>query len=247
MRGDLGVGTFGGSEDHTAIILGSRDELLFCQYCPTKILKRVSMPAGYSIIVAYSGKRAEKTKDAMEKYNRLSGNAAGAVQRLNELNGTSCTYLRDLYPDLPIEQRADAAKEQLGRAENADLVGRAYQFFREQDIIHRAVVCLERGRMGEYGALINESHELSRKYLKNIADEIDVLQKEALGLGALGATGFGGGFGGSCYALIGEERARDFLEKWSAQYLDRFPAYRDEARFDIYPPCSGAAWESHEL
>ena len=31
MRRNRGVGTFGGSEDHTAIILGERDRMLFCR------------------------------------------------------------------------------------------------------------------------------------------------------------------------------------------------------------------------
>jgi galactokinase len=264
LRGDRGVGTFGGSEDHTAIVLGRRDELLFCRYCPTELLARVAMPPGYSIVVGYSGKRAEKTKDAMQKYNRLSEDARGAVRVLNELIGTECVYLRDCFPDLPPRERADAAREQLmGRTAGAtpaalttagpadgtgagesDLAGRAYQFFREQEIVHEAVGFLGNGEMGEYGRLINVSHELSREYLKNIAPEVDGLQKAANELGALGATGFGGGFGGCCYAVVEEDAAEDFLGRWRELYVGRFPRYRAESRFDVYPACRGASWAS---
>jgi galactokinase len=242
LKGDRGVGTFGGSEDHTAIILGEKNRLLFCRYCPTQLLDTVSIPDGYAIVVAYSGKKAEKTKDAMAKYNRLSGHAAQAVQALNRANNTAHTFLRDFYPELPFHERTEAARDQLKGDKN--LFERSYQFFREREIIFEAVQCLKESRMEAYGRLINESHDLSKKYLKNIADEVDYLQQSANKLGALGATGFGGGFGGSSYAVIQESRAEGFIGQWREKYHEHFPQYRSLTQFDIYSPCSGARWQS---
>lgn len=242
LRGDRGVGTFGGSEDHTAIILGKTNRLLFCRYCPTELLDTVSIPDGYAIVVAYSGKRAEKTKDAMAKYNRLSGDAVRAVRALNETNGTGHTYLRDFFPERTLRERTEAITEQL--KDDRSLFERAYQFFREREIIFEAVECLKESRMEAYGRLINESHDLSKKYLKNIAAEVDYLQQSANELGAFGATGFGGGFGGSCYAVIQESRAENFIGQWREKYHEHYPQYRDQTQFDVYPPCSGARWQS---
>ena len=245
LKGDRGVGTFGGSEDHTAIILGEKNRLLFCRYCPTQLLEKVSIPEEYVVVVAYSGKKAEKTRDAMAKYNRLSGDAARAVQALNKANGTEHTLLRDFYPELSFRERTEAATDRLKG--DKSLFERSYQFFREREIIFEAVEWLKESRMEEYGRLINESHDLSRKYLKNIADEVDYLQQSANELGALGATGFGGGFGGSCYAVIQESQAENFIGQWSEKYHQRFPRYRSLTQFDIYPPCSGATWQSVKL
>jgi len=240
LKGDRGVGTFGGSEDHTAIVLGEKNRLLFCQYCPTKLITKVGVPEGYTVVVAYSGKKAEKTKDAMAKYNRLSGDAYQAVQALNRVNGTDYKLLRDFYPELSLKERTDAAMDQLKGDDS--LYRRAYQFFREREIIFQAVECLKESRMETYGSLINESHDLSREYLKNIADEVDCLQGIANEIGALGATGFGGGFGGSCYAIVQESKVDVFKEKWSEKYHEKYTQYQGMTQFDAYPPCSGAYW-----
>ena len=245
LKGDRGVGTFGGSEDHTAIILGEKNRLLFCRYCPTQLLEKVSIPEEYVVVVAYSGKKAEKTKDAMAKYNRLSGDASQAVQVLNRVNGTEYTLLRDFFPETSFHERTEAAMDQLKG--DKSLLTRAYQFFREREIIFQAVECLKESRMETYGRLINESHDLSREYLKNIADEVDYLQQIANEIGALGATGFGGGFGGSCYALVQESQAEDFMDHWSEKYHERFSKYRGLTQFDMYPPCSGAYWHTVKL
>ena len=244
LKGDRGVGTFGGSEDHTAILLGRQGSFLLCRYCPTELLNVLPEPEKHRVVTAYSGKRAEKTRDAMKKYNRLSGDAAEAVRVLNGALTTGHGLLRDFFHELPPSERAEAAGKTLRSAgAGRGLTGRACQFFRERELIEKAVDFLRESRMEEYGKLLNESHELSREYLKNIAPEVDRLQHLALELGALGATGFGGGFGGSCYALVDEAETKPFIEEWRTAYLKLYPRYRDQASFDAYPACRGAYWE----
>jgi len=244
LKGDRGVGTFGGSEDHTAIVLGKKGKLLYCRYCPTEVLESIDIGSQYSVIVAFSGKRAEKTKEAMTKYNRLSLLASSAVNALNEIHGTHFSLLRDFYKELPSGQKAHAAyKHLLEYTKEKALAERACQFFKERDILRRAVACLKDDNIHEFGNLINESHDLSRKYLKNIVPEIDYLQKCANSLGALGATGFGAGFGGSCYAVVTSTCCADFMKQWEKEYTKKFPQFRDHAQFDVYPACSGCCWE----
>jgi galactokinase len=226
LRGDRGVGTFGGSEDHTAIILGRRNK-----------------PEGYSVVVAYSGRIAEKTKEAMAKYNRLSFDASNTVTALNQINRTNFGFLRDFFQDLPPGEKADFAHDQLLKSGKKELAGRAYQFYKEQDIIYRGVLFLRQNDMAGYGELINQSHDLSRKYLKNIVPEVDFLQKSANELGALGATGFGAGFGGSCYAVIRASQHDVFIEGWRRKYAAKYPQFKSRAQFDVYPACSGCSWE----
>jgi galactokinase len=243
LKGDRGVGTFGGSEDHTAIILGKKDKLLFCRYCPTEVVELVHMPQGYSVVVAYSGRIAEKTKEAMAKYNRLSFDALDAVKALNQINRTNFEFLRDFFLDLEPGEKADEAYDQLLKSGKKDLAERAFQFYREQDIIYRGVSFLRQKNLAGYGKLINQSHDLSRKYLKNIVPEVDFLQKSANELGALGATGFGAGFGGSCYAVIRASDHDVFLEGWRREYTRMYPHFEMQAQFDVYPACSGCSWE----
>lgn len=244
LKGHRGVGTFGGSEDHTAIVLGQKDTLLYCRYCPTEVIRRIDMPKGYSIVVAYSGRRAEKTKDAQKKYNLLSKNATAATQTLNKIHGTNFQWLRDFYEELPNRERAQKAYGELrNKILDMSLAERAYQFFMEREIIEQAVKSLSKNDIASFGNLINESHELSKKYLGNIVPEVDYLWQTANRLGALGATGFGAGFGGSCYAIVHNRSRDDFIEEWKGLYDSEFSTYRDQARFDVYPACRGCYWE----
>jgi galactokinase len=248
LKGDRGVGTFGGSEDHTAIVLGERDTLLYCRYCPTEIIEKIKMPPDHFVVVAYSGKKAEKTKEAMLKYNRLSEEAASAVEKLNDINKTDFKLMRDFFQGHPPEEKAGIAYEQLcGVKDGLRLAERAYQFFRETEITGRAVKALEEGSMSSFGNLINESHELSLQYLRNIVPEVDWLQRSANELGALGATGFGAGFGGSCYAVVPVRRLESFIVKWRERYIKKFSQYREVAAFDVYSACRGVYWERLRL
>jgi galactokinase len=244
LKGDRGVGTFGGSEDHTAILLGERDRMLFCRFCPTEVLKRLEAPRGLAFVVAFSGVTAEKTGEAMEKYNRLSRDARTAVETLNRLHGTRHSLLRDFYPGIPGERRARTALAELD--ERPRIADRAFQFFEESDIIHRWVEALGRGDVREIGRLMSRSHDLSRDRLGNIAPEVDALKESAVALGAVGASGFGGGFGGCCYALVPEGDRDAFRRRWRGDYLRRFDRHRGASSFDVYRPCGGCRVEELE-
>src|SRR6058998_1344930 len=80
LAGSSGVGTFGGSEDHTAILCSVAGQLSQYAYCPVRLELRVAMPEGYAFAIAASGVVAEKTGAAAAKYNRLSELAAGVVR-----------------------------------------------------------------------------------------------------------------------------------------------------------------------
>ena len=243
LRGDRGVGTFGGSEDHTAILLGEGGTLLHCRFCPTRILQKVRMPRDLEVVVAYSGRVADKSKEAKVLYNRLSVNARSCVDHLNSINSTHYEFLRDFYPDLTFEEKAEKAYRQLVTVDE-ELAGRAFQFFRENALIGRAVEHLKVGEYASVGELINESHELSKRCLGNIVEEVDWLHEKANGLDAYGATGFGAGFGGSCYAMVDRKKSEEFISRWKDSYLKRYPRYSNVTRFDIYPASSGAYWET---
>ncbi len=49
LKGDSGVGTFGGSEDHTAILCSAPDHARQFSYCPTRLERTVPIPSGLSL------------------------------------------------------------------------------------------------------------------------------------------------------------------------------------------------------
>ena len=83
LAGGKGVGTFGGSEDHTAILNCSAGALSLYQYAPTVFKADAAWPSEWGLVIAFSGVRAEKTREAMEKYNLASRRASLSVSAYN--------------------------------------------------------------------------------------------------------------------------------------------------------------------
>ena len=72
LRGTCGVGTFGGSEDHTAIMSSQRNQLQLWQYCPTIRWQRIPFDDNVVFVICVSGARAEKARGANDKFNNAS-------------------------------------------------------------------------------------------------------------------------------------------------------------------------------
>lgn len=54
LVGDKGVGTFGGSEDHTAIMSGEYMKLKMFSYCPTRYEGEFKFPEKYVLAVSFT-------------------------------------------------------------------------------------------------------------------------------------------------------------------------------------------------
>ena len=62
LRGDRGVGTFGGSEDHTAILCAEPDHISQYAYCPVEFEKMLPMPPGHVFAVGTQRHRGRKDR-----------------------------------------------------------------------------------------------------------------------------------------------------------------------------------------
>ena len=194
------VGVRGGAEDHAAILLGTRDALLPCRFHPTRPEPAVPWPADQTFVVAVSGVTAEKAGGARERYNRTAG-----VLEAIEGRGVLLGALLD-DPSL-VEQCA--AELELPAAR------RLRQFVEESVVIipaaADAVRCADWRRFGE---LAERSHVLGREALGNAVPETEALAHRARSLGAVAASPFGAGFGGSVWAVVPTDDARDFAARW---------------------------------
>ena len=240
LPGGKGMGTFGGSEDHTAILNCTAGALSLYQYAPTRFKAQIAWPSEWSLVVAFSGVRAEKTQEAMEKYNLASRRASLALDAYNRSYGKKLHSLGEIEA----ETRAMTAASWVARLGDdgpaIDLPGRVRQFLlEERQTTPRAIGALLWRDLPRFGAAVTSSHRASRRLLWNIAPEVDFLQKSALGLGAAGASGFGAGFGGSIFAVIEAEKAAEFVEAWRTEYARSHPERRKEAAFFVTSPGSG--------
>lgn len=99
--------------------------------------------------------------------------------------------------DLTLQHLDEAA----GRVPAAAL-RRARHVVTENERVRQVALLLADGRIAEVGPVLTASHASMRDDFENSVPAIDLAVEAALGAGALGARLTGGGFGGSCLALV---------------------------------------------
>ncbi|MHC4563107.1 MAG: galactokinase family protein [Planctomycetota bacterium] len=244
LVGDAGVGTFGGSEDHTAMLCCQGGRLSQYSFCPVVFERNVPVPAGYVFAVGSSGVVAEKTGPAREKYNRAS-RLAGAVADVWRAE----TERHDPHMAAAIVSDHDAVGRirRLLKTSNheefspGELTDRFEQFYAESvEIIPAAGNALANGDVPRFGELVDRSQELTEKQLKNQVDETIFLAASARDIGAAAASAFGAGFGGSVWALVAEDRAEEFVAAWHEAYRQKYPSHQGRAHFFLTQAASSA-------
>ncbi len=231
LTGDKGVGTFGGSEDHVAMLCARAGMLSQYSYCPVRLERRIEFPAGHVFAIAASGVVAAKTGEAMAKYNRASALAGAVVAAWNEATGRGDTHIAAALASDDVIEAADRMRKLLvaqpaeGQFSPRDLLARFEHFLTENEhIIPPAASALADGLIAEFGQFVDRSQEFAEKLLGNQIPETIHLARSARQLGAPAACSFGAGFGGSVWALIPQQHAEPFLQQWSAKYKEAFPA-----------------------
>jgi galactokinase len=235
LPGGQGVGTRGGSQDHTAILCARPGELVQYAFGPVRFERSVPLPAGYLFAVAVSGVRAEKTGDARQRYNRAAEQMRRAVEVWRSHTGRDDASLgaalaadpaaAERLPDILLDAGADLTD---GEA----LVARVRQFLEESTrIVPAAGDALARGDLLAFGRHVDRSQHLAEVALGNQVPETVALARSARELGAAAASAFGAGFGGSVWALVGDADSAAFLDRWRDAYRARFPRYATTASF----------------
>lgn len=228
MPGDRGVGTHGGSEDHTAILCARADHVVGYSFAPLRWEREVPMPAGSCFVIASSGVLAEKTGAARERYNRLSALGRRLLMIWNDATGSADPTL-----DAALDADPDAADRLRGLIaamdpdeDRAALLARLDHFVAEsREIIPAAVMALALGDLEGFGTLVDRSQGLAATLLENQIPETRFLASTAREAGALAASAFGAGFGGSVWALVPAAIAPGFLDLWRNRYHARYPEH----------------------
>ena len=231
FAGDAGVGTFGGSEDHTAILCARPAQLVQYSFCPVRFERVVPLPTDHELVIAYSGVTAEKIGAVREHYNRLSQATQELAAQWRDTTGRDEATLGDIVASAP--EAADRILS-MGRNAQSDLHDRLSQFVVEStELIPCAGDALLRGDLAELGALVDRSQAGAERQLRNQIDETIWLVREARSSGAVAASAFGAGFGGAVWALVRAADAETFRAKWAHGYAARFPSAARGAEFFV--------------
>lgn len=239
LTGDSGVGTQGGSEDHTAILCARERALVQYAFAPIRFEGTVPLPDELRFVVAASGVAAEKTGSALALYNRAAWTAAAALEAWRTATGSMAPTLGAALADVP---NAMERFRVLLRGRD-DLLLRVEQFALEAWLVREASDALMWGDLARLGRLVDESQAGAERLLGNQVPETIGLARTARELGAVAASAFGAGFGGSVYALVRGNEAEEFRERWREAYLARFPTRRESATFFV----TGAAAPAHAV
>ncbi len=194
LGGDHGVGTSGGSEDHTAILLSQAGRLTWYRYHPVMPQGRIDLGPDLVFVIAASGIAADKTGSARDQYNRASDARAGdphavarARGRLQE-GGTSARQEggTSVPPSDPVTlgDVLDADPDAAGQLRrllsvvasspfSPEALGARLEHFIVEDrqVLPAAVEALSAGRLAEFGALVDRSQEAAETLLGNQVPE----------------------------------------------------------------------------
>ncbi len=240
--GDTGVGILGGSEDHTAILCCEARRLAVYSFDPVRHERTIDLDPALRFVIGACGIVAPKAGSAREGYNRASVATRRILELWNAETGRADRSLAAAATsgeDAP--DRIRTVIRELGGKMREYLLGRFNQFFAEsEDIVPAAAARLAAGDYAGFGALVDRSQSLAEQLLGNQVPETIHLASSARQLGALAASAFGGGFGGSVWALVRENDVHRFTDRWASAYRQAYPEPATRARFFATEPGSAA-------
>lgn len=251
LPGDMGVGTFGGSEDHTAIMASEAGKLKMFSYAPTRYEDTIDFIENCTFIIGASGSLAEKTGDKMDDYNNAALLARDGARAYNASKRTQFANLAEIINNvrenssegtdvkqaiISVLQENDAGKtypiEQERKYEPGALVRRFEQFYEEnENVVPNVATAFRNADYASLKKFVELSQKLTDTHLRNIIPATRYLQKCAMEHGALAASAFGAGFGGSVWALVKDENVERFIDTWEQDYCGKFPENAQQAVF----------------
>ena len=238
LAGVRGVGTEGGSEDHTAIICSRAGEVAQYSFRPTCFERAITLSSEWVFAVGVSGVAARKTGEALDDYNRASRSVQRILDRWRLESGREDPSLGAAIASAP--DAVERLRTLLGR-EDRGLVDRLNQFVEESTVlIPAAGEQLAAGDLTAFGATVARSQELAEQLLRNQVPETVTLARDARSLGAAAASAFGAGFGGSVWALVEKSAAPAFLDRWQNAYAVAHPASAAKSTFFLSGAGAGA-------
>ncbi len=113
-----------------------------------------------------------------------------------------------------------------------ELRDRFEQFLEESEVlVPTAAGAFETGNAAALGDIVARSQAGAERLLRNQVPETIGLVASARALGAIAASAFGAGFGGSVWALVPIGEVQNFRLRWQQDYRRRFPGEAAASEF----------------
>ncbi|HBJ96357.1 MAG TPA: galactokinase [Lentisphaeria bacterium] len=200
------LGLKSGLLDQFSSLYGKKDSFILCDFRSVEVLKTVTMPAGWKIVVA----------NTMVKHNLVESD----YNQRRESCERATKVIQGKFPQVKTlrDVSSDMLEECKSILDHTDYL-RAKHVVGEDERVMKGVELLEAGKVEEFGALWFQSHESSRDCFENSCPELDILVELAHTIpGCVGARLSGGGFGGISIHLVRESEAETYCERLAAAY-----------------------------
>ena len=200
------LGLKSGLLDQFSSLYGKKDSFILCDFRSVEVLKTVTMPSGWKIVIA----------NTMVKHNLVESD----YNQRRESCERATKVIQGKFPQVKTLRDVSSAmlEECKSILDHTDYL-RAKHVVGEDERVMKGVELLEAGKVEEFGALWFQSHESSRDCFENSCPELDVLVELAHTIpGCVGARLSGGGFGGISIHLVRESEAQNYCERLAAAY-----------------------------
>ncbi len=227
LDGDSGVGTMGGAQDHTAILCSDAGKLGMFAWAPARFERWVTWPTDHIFAIAVSGVVASKAGAVRGQYNRTARTVAHLLRSWNLATQRRDATLGEALRSAPtaFDRLGELAeREATPEFPAAHLRARLAQFRDESDVlVPEAAAALAAHDLTQFGRLVERSQHGAEGALENQVPETRMLARAAVAEGALAASAFGAGFGGSVWAMIPRREANAFVARWRNAYVAASP------------------------
>ncbi len=195
--------------------------------------RQVTVPAGHLFVVAVSGVIAEKTGAAREAYNRASLAVRAILDAWRAASGREDASLAAAVANGAARDAGELVKRATVGGFTTDLLQARFEQFVEESnaLVPGGGDALQAGDLARFGALADRSQSFAERLLRNQVPETIALAHSARELGAVAASAFGAGFGGSVWALVPDGVAAEFSGRWRSGYAAAFPEAAARAAF----------------
>ena len=224
------VGVASGRLDQSIILFAKHGDLTRVD-CSDLSIEQVPLPTGskdFHVLVAFSGVGRAL---AGSGFNTRVSECHEAARLLLELGGEAPRedpVLSDVRPEIFEQFAADLPQSRRRRAAH---------YFGEQRRVLRGVEAWRQGDLDRFGALMTASGASSiNNYESGTAELVTLYEALRDAQGVYGTRFSGGGFGGSCIALIEPEAGASVIDEVKRRYEAAHPAVATDASFHLCCP-----------
>jgi len=224
------VGVASGRLDQSIILFSERGFLTRVD-CSDLSVEQVPRPDGardFRVMVAFSGVGRVLAGSGFNNRVEECHEAARLLLKLGGEPVPESPGLSDVRPEV-----FERCVDQLPQAERR----RATHYFGEQRRVHKGVKAWRSGDLVRFGSLMNASGASSiHNYESGTSELVTLYEALRETPGVYGARFSGGGFGGSCIALIEPEAGASIIEEVKRRYEAAHPQAAAEASFHLCRP-----------